>query len=288
MKPALAQSIDIGICTTADEVITALSRYITNDRYSGQQKLDGHRVLTEVVAGVVRPFNRAGDIRPAYLPQAIARCLQDTLTGHWILDGELIGDTYWVFDLLQALGVVTPDTPCAHRLHVLEEFFTVWQPPSCIQVVPRAVDEASKIALIRKVFDSGGEGIILRDTTRAYHPGRRTSDILKAKFISDADCVVIQTKHDGKDNLVLGIYNDAGRLVEVGHCTALSGNGMDARQGDVVTVQYLYMTDDHRLYQPTKPRIRHSNGRLAHTPDDKLATECKMDQFRFVNKDVIL
>jgi hypothetical protein len=48
------------------------------------------------------------------------------------------------------------------------------------------------------------------------------------------------------------------------------------------------MTDDHRLYQPTKPRIRHSNGRLAHTPDDKLATECKMDQFRFVNKDVIL
>lgn len=268
MKPALAQSIDLA----------QLPRYLANDRYCAQQKLDGHRVLTEVVAGVVRPFNRAGEIRGAYLPVPIARALQDTLTGHWALDGELIGDTYWIFDLVQAMGVVSTATPCEQRLHVLEEFFAVWTPPPCIQLVPRACDTEAKKLLAKKVYDNGGEGIILRDLTRQYHEGRRTSDILKAKYVTDGDFIVIGTKFEGKDNLVLGAFNDQGRLVEIAHCTALSGNGMDAKVGDVVTVQYLYVTNDHRLYQPTKPRIR----------DDKRPEECTFDQFRYVNKDVIL
>ena len=40
------------------------------------------------------------------------------------------------------------------------------------------------------------------------------------------------------------------------------------KAGDVVEVQILYVSDDDRLYQPTRPRLR----------DDKTATECTWDQ----------
>lgn len=265
MKPALAQSIEL----------RHLPRYLEDDKFNCQQKLDGQRVLVEIVDGKVVPFNRNGDPRPAGLPVPIKECLQQSLQGHWALDGEMIGDTYWVFDLLRALEVVSPSTPCAHRLHVLEEFFTVWQPPPCIQVVPRACTAEDKKALAKKVYESGGEGLILRDATRPYHEGRRTSDILKAKFVKTVDAIVLEKGCDGKDNLVLGVYRDESAFaagekpIEIAHCTALSGDGAKVQIGDVVEVTYLTWSGT-RLVQPTRPVFR----------TDKRPNECLLSQLQ--------
>lgn len=250
--------------------------YIVNSTWVAEQKLDGHRIILRCQDGL-KPLalTRGGNPYTKKLPVDIADGIPP---GRWVLDGELCGDTYWVFDLLDANGLVSESTPLSERREVLEAFMTLVNTPK-IKLVPQATTESAKRELFDRLREEGAEGVMFKRKDGLYYPGARSKDVLKAKFVETADVVVMALRDDGKDSVALGAYDENMQLVPVGRASLIGKEKKGVFQiGDVLEVRYLYMGSNSRMYQPTILKRR----------DDKIAPECRTDQFKHVSKKVIL
>lgn len=266
--PQLAQATDT----------TSLTDFIHDDSWVMEQKLDGHRLLL-MSPGVDMPptaLTRNGTIYTRKLPRAI----QDFRfpEGELILDGELVGDTYWVFDLPRFAvpqGEVGIERPLWTRRAQLEGLLAMIQHP--FKIVPQAQNADQKIRLSEAALRGNFEGLVLKKVDAPYRSGGRTPEWLKVKFVATADCVVLDVRDDGKESARLGLV-DGVTLVDVGRASLIGKekNGT-IRPGDVVEVRYLYCGAGNRLYQPTILRLR----------DDKMPPECTIDQLKMVNKEVL-
>lgn len=251
------------------------SDLLTNDKWGAQEKADGHRVMiaTDPQAGVT-VYNRSGQPRQHAIPEFMTTAF-GKVPFKAVFDGELVGTNgdskLQLFDLPSAGDQVSATDPYSYRFSVLDQFVTAWNPSDRIEVLPLAESEAAKRALLMWTEDNAREGVIFKKLDARYQHGRRSLSVVKYKFRQDGDVIVLDKGVDGKDNLVLGAYEN-GTIVEVGHCTALSGDGFDIQIGDVITVNYVHFSKGGRLVQPTLPRLRKM--------DDKLPTECTTDQFR--------
>jgi len=232
-----------------------------------QPKIDGERLLIESDgAGTVRCFNRYGDatIGPAAAVAELAAWPVPV-----VLDGERLGDQVLLFDLVSVVG--REGAPLAERLAVLERFVEAMA-PGHLRLVPTARTMLEKHAMMRHVVEQQGEGWVLKRTDSLYRPGERSLAWRKLKRWRDVDCVVAwvgdPTKDGEKDNMGLSMYDLDGDLVNVAECTRRAGHGQQVKPGDVVSVQCLYASDDDRLVQPSRPRIR----------TDKPARECTTEQ----------
>lgn len=268
MKPMLAEPGDP----------SRLKRFCTEDKWVVQQKLDGHRVLIHVEDGKVTSLGRDGLPKKNAIPAAIVREFEAFTDGDWFFDGELVGNTYWLFDLPQVSNYVATTDTWEFRNSVLGTFYHKWNPDARhIRLLP-TVEGDEKAEFVLKVHDEDGEGVIFKDRDSTYCPGKRTARFTKIKFTQDVDCKVTKIKTSGKDNITVALLNTDSEWVDVAEVTALAGDGGKIAVGDVVTVKYLYaMWRDPkhpRLYQPTLPRIR----------DDKPVDECTFDQLRFTDR----
>lgn len=247
--------------------------------WCAQEKADGHRILVEVGSSV-RVLNRNGETRghvtPAFVTEAFSK-----LPFKAVFDGELVGSGSKVrlqlFDLPLAFHGDTvfcsTSTPFIERFSILSNFIGGWNPDPRIEVLPIAESEDAKRALLAWVEEERREGVIFKLSSGIYQPGVRSLSQLKYKFRQDADVIVLDKGVGGKDNLVLGAYEPgAVKPIEIGHCTALNGDGDIIQVGEVITVNYVHFSKGKRLVQPTLPRRRKM--------DDKLPTECTTDQFR--------
>lgn len=254
--------------------IDQLDRYIHDDQWALEQKIDGHRVLMHVIDGNPIPVNRNGDVKK--VPQPIFDAFHtEAFMGHWAFDGELIDGIFVVFDLPLVPQLITPNDRYFERRKVLDQVFTMWSDPA-VQKLPWSLSVEEKTLLLVAVKAMNGEGLMLKKLDSVYYPGRRSFSTLKCKFTADIDCVVMELGRGGKANMVLGVYRD-GELVEVGDCGALTGDGPKVKVGDVVCVTYLYATTDNRLFQPTMPKIR----------TDKLPEQCTFDQLKYTSRTVV-
>lgn len=276
LKPVLAESVADG----------RLEHYITNDDWIAEQKLDGQRLLVRVRDGRVEFLQRQGKPTQKDVPRKV-RSILETLSGdEWYFDGELVGGSngvLWLFDMPVALDKVSPTDELYFRKQMLDAFYEALlegQTPQ-LRVLPTSYSTDEKRTLVERVRASGGEGVMFKHQDKGYDSGRRSRFVLKAKNRNTIDCVVIDTKIGGKDNMKLGVFDlsQNGRLVPIGECTALAGDGASIVPGMVVEVTYLYANDPKapRLYQPTKPIIR----------TDKAAHECTIDQLVFTNREVL-
>lgn len=272
LRPMLANEIDAG----------RLPRFITDDRWWAQQKVDGHRVCIHVLGGRIAVLGRSGQSsqhtarmhRPAYAD--IFR-----LDG-CVIDGELVGDVYWVFDLPYHEGEsITTASPYQDRQEALERVFDKWAPDErYFRLLPTAKTSIEKGQLAIDLLKAQAEGVMLKDVAGEYQPGGRVSTVLKAKYVKEVDVVVTKVKASGKDNYTYSVHRD-GKLIDpdgdgIGRCSAIGK--VDCRVGDVITVRFLYLAENDRLYQP----------RLVCKRDDKTAVECTWDQLEHakVNKTV--
>lgn len=256
--------------------VEGLPLSIRNPRQVMEQKLDGHRILLRVQDGLSPlALTRGGMPYTKALPKNLTRGLP---AGRWVLDGELVDGTYWVFDMLDANGMISESTPFSERRAILEAFMSLVSTP-CIRLVPQAVTQQEKQALVDRCRNEGAEGVMVKVLAGRYRPGARSVDVLKAKFVETADVVVLDVRDDGKDSVRLGAYQLTGQtLVDVGR-SSLIGKEKNGKiqKGDVLEVRYLYMGSGDRLYQPTILRKRY----------DKLPQECTTDQFKHVSKKVL-
>jgi bifunctional non-homologous end joining protein LigD len=227
---------------------SAVDALIDSDDWYMQEKKDGCRLLVRKTGETVEGINRKGAF--VGLSKAIEQAVRQ-IDGDVVLDGEAIGDQYWVFDLLELHGEDQRGYGVAERFHELALLAQELPEAAALRIVPSALTKHSK----RKVFEAlkaaRAEGVVFKHRDAKYKAGRPASggEHLKCKFTATATCHVLG-QNEGKRSVALAVYQDPGDgFVEVGNVT-IPPNFDIPRTGSLVEVRYLYARLGGSLYQP--------------------------------------
>jgi bifunctional non-homologous end joining protein LigD len=250
--PAFSQTegaVDSGVrpmlLTPDDE--ENIEKYILDPAWGSQQKLNGKRILTRVKAGKVEGINKTGLICP--IPKAVEQALS-ILKGAHTFDGELIGDVYHVFDLLESTSF-KDSIPCeARHAGVRFVLFDVKSPH--IQITPFAIGEAAKREMVKSLRDGRKEGVVFKRLDTAYTPGKfdnlKKAVAVKVKFYTEGSFFVLDWNKGTSSVQVAAL--DGKKHVSVGNVTVAAKYADQVSKGNVVRVRYLYATPSGKLYQP--------------------------------------
>lgn len=232
-----------------------LGSYINDAAWQVEEKYDGIRMVGTGRRGCL---NRNMDTLTKPIPTAVRKYVESMPEGV-LLDGELVGERWHVFDLL-IVGRL--HAPLHARQDMLATFLTRYADASVVRVQP-AVTSAEKITLVHDVLMGGREGVLLKSRT-APHTSGRSLTWLKVKNTRTVDAVISRLHTDREAADVSVLVDPASKRWKV--IGTVSMVGRRAKKGDVVEVEYLYMRD--KLVQPRILRVR----------DDKRADQCTPDQ----------
>ena len=243
-----------------------LDLYLINPRYCMQEKFDGRRLLVRKLGQEITGINRNG--LETGLPQPIAQAVS-ALPFDCILDGEAVGDTLHVFDLLLVGACDLHAQPYSRRLSDLAHLLLSQKHPG-LQLVHTAESSAEKLELFRRLKAANREGVVFKDMLAPYAPGRPASGgpQVKFKFYETASCIV--TGQNLKRSVSLGLFHD-GNIVPCGNVT-IPPDQLVPVAGELVEVRYLYAFPESRvLYQPVYLGRR----------EDISEHDCILDQLKY-------
>lgn len=215
----------------------AAEKLVNHHGFALQEKANGERRSIEVVGGVARGINKLGLY--VNLPENIAQ--EMSAFGDAFFDGEQVGATYHVFDLLKLGSRDLRDSPFGVRYEILAEDLlrTMHRPEaSCIRLLEAAFTRQHKQALLDRVRTANGEGGVFKDVTQPYEGGR-SANVFKYKFTESATCQVLEINK--QRSVQIGLLNANGQMVPLGNVT-IPANFEVPVIGDLVEVQYLYFT----------------------------------------------
>ncbi|MDQ0464357.1 ATP-dependent DNA ligase [Caulobacter ginsengisoli] len=286
-----------------------------------EPKWDGFRCLADRRAGAVSLTAKSGKSLGRYFPE-VALALGALPGRDFLLDGELLIQQGG-FEALQArlhpaasriarLSRETParlmafdmpgEAPLAERRAALERFVKKAASEDLV-LTPGTTDRRQAQAWL-----TGGryEGVVAKRLDEPYRPGERT--MIKVKRIRTADCVVGGFRYDKAGRLVasllLGLYDEAGRLDHVGFTSGLKAAdkpeltarlealcGGPGFTGDAPGGPSRWATEASAKWEPLRPelvvevsfdhvsggRFRHGT-RLIRFRPDKAPEQCRKDQ----------
>ena len=219
-----------------------------------EPKWDGFRCLASKRGKTVTLRSKSGKPLERYFPD-IVNALKKLALDTCVLDGELVvqGETgysfsdlqmrlhpaasrvnrlaeiqpatFVLFDILETdKGVNVMSSPLAERRRMLEGF---WKKYGSHEKALKLSPQTDSLTEAMKWLDASPwqiDGIVAKKTTDAYTPGERVMQ--KYKAIRTADCVVGGFRY-GKDSdevgsLLLGLYDEAGRLNHVGFTSSIA------------------------------------------------------------------
>lgn len=245
-----------------------LTRLLTDKRYCLQEKHDGRRLMIRKSGSEMTGINRRGLVVsvPTAIREAVERLPVDAL-----LDGEVVGETYHVFDLLELKGHDIRRQGYLSRYAGLLALLTT----GCDALLPvsTATDSNDKVAVYRDLRDTNREGIVFKDIDAAFSPGRPASggSQLKFKFVETASFVV--SGHNRARSVSLGLYGTGPQspLLPAGNVTIPPNHAVPVI-GAVVEVRYLYaFRESGSIYQPV----------YLHERTDIPGTDCTTDQLKY-------
>ena len=220
--------------------------YLNNDSYIAQEKMDGERRLLESKE-TIKGFNRKGG--QVDLPT----CIKDSVLygQQYILDGEIIGDTYYAFDILSLNNKSLKELPCIERIKILNRL----KFDKSITVVKTAYTKEDKVRLFEELMSANKEGIVFKKASSAYQSGRPNSggDQLKYKFYKTATFIV-KDHTKGKRSVGLELLDGSDRVF-MGKVTIPPNHDVPS-VGAVIEVRYLYAYAGGAVFQPTYLGIR--------------------------------
>ncbi len=244
---------------------TEIGPLIQSPHFCLQQKYDGRRLMVRKQGDEITGINRRGLIVaiPGTIREAVEHIPVDVL-----IDGEAVGDTLHVFDLLELNGRCLRMQRYVDRLARL--MTTI--PPNlpALRWVSTAIDLNDKLATFEELKESGGEGVVFKELDAPYSPGRPNSGgpQLKFKFVECASFVV--TAINARRSVSLGLH-DGETMVPAGNVT-IPPNHEVPTIGDVIDAQYLYaFRESGSIYQPVY------RGRRSDIP----AAECVVEQLKY-------
>lgn len=252
---------------------------IQDDAWWAQEKHDGKRMLirkgdgqgaTDSLADTITAINRSG--LSVGMPDAILNSA-NSVDQSYLVDGEAVGETLYVFDLLEIGNRDIRAEPFSQRLAQLENLASrggpAVFPKGAIVVAETAKTTEEKAMLYARVQESGGEGVVFKQHTAPYTAGRPNSGGTQLKFKFYATASVIVTKINEKQSVGMAAL-DGDELVAIGNVT-IPPNKEIPNLNAIVEVRYLYAYKDGNLYQPTYIGVR----------DDISLEECVMAQLKY-------
>lgn len=268
--PASVKSNEVPALMLLNEVdVQTAESLLSDDRWILQPKFDGVRVLLTRNGFQVSGISRQN--KPVALPKEVVdSAIQYAIAGRarsetaFVIDGELIGETFIVFDILVLNGADLWKETAAHRATTVTQIFGKKQ--TAILPILTAYGTREKRALYRSVFERGMEGVVLKKANAAYSPGRPNSGgpALKYKFVNTAS-VICTGQHGNKSSFEMALADGSG----IGTCTVPPNKTMP-EPGSVVEVRTLYRHSvNGKLIQPVFLRIR----------EDVDPSDCTADQF---------
>ncbi|MFL5366971.1 MAG: ATP-dependent DNA ligase, partial [Myxococcales bacterium] len=130
--------------------------------------------------------------------------------------------SYVAFDLLALDGEDLLDRPLSERREKLERALGKAKPPIHLTPATRDLDVARD--WFSRFEGAGLDGVVAKHLGGRYVPGKR--EMIKVKHARTADCVVAGFRWHKKGpvvgSLLLGLYDDAGRLQHVGVSASFS------------------------------------------------------------------
>lgn len=282
--PAPAGSLPVTPMDFNEAPLADVPRYIADDDYVFQQKVDGIRGVLVIEPGKAPWFaSKKGD----RLQSSTAAKTTDPMLAKlpatpanapaYRVEGEILDGKFHVFDMVivgqEHTDYETRSTMANAWVDAVKDSLPQ------VQALPTARTAAEKQALWDKVLASGAEGVMMKRRDAGYSGGQRVSHTLKAKITATADVVVLERNRGGKDNAVFGMLQN-GHVVEIG---TVSTGGKDKalgqiQIGDVLELEYLWASPGGTLTQP----------RIVRKRKDKTANDAtSIDQLRFVDKTVL-
>ena len=247
-----------------------LEKMLNDDSYVLQEKKDGERRTVNKTSAGIKGGNKKGF--STSLPLTVVASLSEVSDVE--LDGELIGDKLYVFDVLRHEESDLWNEPYTERLKVIESI----KFGSFIEVVKTYSGEQKKKAYeqfksLEKLKGSGVEGIVFKKKDASYNVGRDSDSAFKYKFYATATVVVVD-KNAGKRSVKVAVMNGK-KKVEVGSVT-IPVNKEVPEAGKLVEVRYLYAYKEGSLYQPT----------YIHERTDCDLEDASIEQLKYKNEEV--
>ena len=231
-----------------------------------QEKIDGRRLLLRKVGTTITGINRQG--RCTSVPDSLIGAAQ-AFQRDFLLDGEAVGETLHVFDLLELDADNLRSTSYKIRYQRLLNLLSGVQQQG-IRFVETAFQPAQKQALFRKLKAESREGVVFKHAEAPYTSGRPNTggSQLKFKFVETASFVVRQINEQRSVALLLF---DREKIRDAGNVT-IPVNFEIPAVGSVVECRYLYaFRESGKIYQPVYLGAR----------EDIDPEECVRDQLKF-------
>jgi len=252
------------LCNPIDDEET-LAELLADNEYWLEEKFDGKRILLRKDAHGIIGINRQGLV--VALPEPVVNAAvahEESL----LLDGECIGDTLHVFDLLALDGESLLTRPFRERREKLEQLLLIDDPHLVIvETVRTAVAKSQKYVALKAARK---EGVVFKHPEAPYTAGRPASGgpWWKYKFTTTGSFIVCRVNTDRRS---VGLeVRDGRRGIEIGNVT-IPPNAAVPKLGTIVEVRYLYAFKGGSLYQPVFLGVR----------DDLTPCDCTVRQLKF-------
>jgi ATP-dependent DNA ligase len=290
------------------------------DEWAYEPKYDGFRAIAFVDGEDTMIQSRGGKPLSRYFPEL------SFPSGRYVLDGEIVIDDsdggqdfdalsqrihpaqsriamlaeqtparYVAFDLLALEDESWLERPFGERRRQLER---TARDPVALTPMTRQPDEAEP-------WLGSGEGVVAKDLRASYRPGERVG-MFKIKRVRTIDAVVVGWR-PGKEegtvgSLILGLYDEAGKLHVVGHSSGLKaaekrtlveklrpyetgkrGHGDPSRWKNGKELEWIELRPELvvevRFDHVSGGRIRHGT-RILRWRDDKRPQEARLEQMQ--------
>lgn len=237
-------------------------KYINDDNYIMQEKYDGQRRLIKIEGTAVTSINKKGLATSS--PKSVVDKIQK-IGIDIIVDGELVGEEYFIFDILFYDGKDTKSMSVIERLKLLGT--------TGLSIVPTYYTKEEK----QKAFDAKSpkemkiEGVVFKEVNSEYIAGRPASggNQLKFKFYA-TDTFEVVSHHKTKRSVNVISYTETGETYDMGSITIPVNHEMPD-VGAFVEIKYLYCVVDGKLFQTIYLGLR----------IDQDKTDCHMREIKF-------
>jgi ATP-dependent DNA ligase len=231
----------------------------TGDTWQFEPKWDGFRAIVFRSGDDVAVQSKAGQPLGRYFPEVV-EAMRALRQKEFVIDGEIVvpvggrlsfddllqrihpaesrvrrlaAETpanYFAFDLLVINGKSIAEKPIEARRDHLERFFVSVPEGSLVRLSPATTDRKLADNWFNKFGDIGLDGVMAKRLGEPYHSGDREG-MVKVKHLKTADCVVGGFRYlegtTGVGSLLLGLYDDEGRLVHIGHSSSIRKEDRD-------------------------------------------------------------
>jgi ATP-dependent DNA ligase len=301
-----------------------------------EPKWDGFRCLAFRQREDIDLRAKSGKPLARYFPEVVA-ALKRLHAAHFVLDGELLvplGNALsfaalqmrlhpaqsridklsretpallMCFDMLEAPdGRVLVDLPLTARRQALDAFFSAIGETPRLRLSPFGRKRSDARRWLGRASRGALDGVVAKPLDEPYRPGERA--MLKVKCLRTADCVVGGFRYETGGTLVgsmlLGLYDDNGKLDHVGFTSGISDGERRALTGKLERLRggegftgnapggpSRWSTERSAEWVPLKPklvaevqydhvtggRFRHGTKFLRWRPD-KAPQQCTFDQ----------